>query len=151
MAKSKGIKIILNPAPVVDLPVDLLGCVDYLIPNQTELTMLSGQMDIEVGVEYLLKLGVGTVIVTLGGEGVLLTKKGIRKRIPAYHVDVIDTVAAGDAFVGTFAAALSEGMAEDQAVVFANAAAAVSVTRRGAQPSLPSRSEVDDFLARIKS
>ena len=147
IARTKGIKIILNPAPAQDLPADLIRSVDYLIPNQTELMMLSGQKDVESGIEYLLKLGVETVVVTLGEEGVLLAKNGFRKRIPAYKVDVIDTVAAGDAFVGAFAVALSEDKPEETAVFLANAAAAISVTRHGAQPSLPSRSEVDEFFS----
>jgi ribokinase len=150
IAKTKGIKIILNPAPVLDLPVDLLWSVDYLIPNQTELFMLSGQKDVENGIEYLLKLGVETVVVTLGGDGVLLAKKGLRKKFAAYKVDVIDTVAAGDAFVGGFAVALSEGKSVEQAVIMANAAAAISVTRRGAQPSLPTRTEVEEFILHNK-
>jgi ribokinase len=146
VAKAKGIKIILNPAPVRDLPVDLLSSVDYLIPNQTELFMLSGEKEVESGIEYLLKLGVETVIVTLGGDGVLMAKKGFRKRFQAFKVDAIDTVAAGDAFVGAFAVALLEGKQVEQAVILANAAAAISVTRHGAQPSLPTRTEVETFL-----
>jgi ribokinase len=147
IARSKGKMIILNPAPALKLPEDLFHSVDYLIPNQTELMMLSGQKDVESGIEYLLKLGVETVVVTLGGDGVLLAKKGFQKRFPAYKVDAVDTVAAGDAFVGAFAVALSEGKHVDSAILMANAVAAISVTRLGAQPSLPTRAEVEAFIA----
>jgi len=146
IARGKEITIILNPAPALELPVDLLSSVNYLIPNQTELLMLSGQKDVESGIEYLLKLGVETVVVTLGGDGVVLAKDGFRKKLPAYEVDVVDTVAAGDAFVGAFAVALSEGKQLEQAAEFASAAAAISVTRLGAQPSLPTRAEVEAFI-----
>lgn len=82
----------------------------------------------------------------VSADGVLLAKKGFRKRIPAYSVDAVDTVAAGDAFVGAFAVALSEGIPEDQAVELVKEAAAISVTRRGAQPSLPTRAEIQNFI-----
>jgi ribokinase len=146
IGKEKGLKVILNPAPAHDLPVDLLWSVDYLILNKTELSMLSGHADVYMGIDYLLKLGVETVIVTLGGDGVVIANKTNRKKISAYDVPVVDTVAAGDAFVGAFAVALSEGMVLEEAVSLANAAAAISVTRRGAQPSLPVRCEVEEFL-----
>jgi ribokinase len=146
VARSNGVLTILNPAPAAELPLDLLRVVDYLIPNQTELAMLTGKEGVDAGISHLLNIGVGTVIVTLGGDGVILAKRDSRKHFQAHSVKVVDTVAAGDAFVGAFTVGLSEGMTDEHAIQLANAAAAISVTRSGAQPSLPSRVEVDEFL-----
>jgi ribokinase len=92
-------------------------------------------------------LGVGTLIITLGGEGVLVLEDHTETLVPAYHVPVVDTVGAGDAFVGAFAVALTEGKTTLEAASFGNAAGALCVTRPGAQPSLPTRSEIEQFLA----
>jgi ribokinase len=90
------------------------------------------------------------LIITLGEQGVLLVTPEGRKQIPAHRVEAIDTVAAGDAFVGAFSTGIAEAMSVEDAVRLGNAAAAVAVTRRGAQPSLPTRADVSDFLRGLK-
>lgn len=147
MARERGAKVVLNPAPAQPLDDELLADVDYLIPNESELALLSGRGDLASGVRVLLERGVRGLLVTLGEQGVLLAAEGGSRVIPAYKVEAVDTVAAGDAFVGAFAVGLVEGLAPEEAARLGNAAAAVSVTRRGAQPSLPTRAEVEEFLA----
>ncbi len=146
IARRLGVKTILNPAPARELPSDLLRDVDYIIPNQVELAMLTGSQTMDEGIDCLQKSGIGTVIVTCGSEGVVLANREAVKQIPAYQVVAVDTVAAGDAFTGAFAVALSEGLSDEHAIQLANAAAAISVTRKGAQPSMPIRVEVDAFF-----
>jgi ribokinase len=150
LARRYNIHVVLNPAPAQPLEAGFLSQVDSLIPNQTELELLSGVTGTLAGVERLSAWGVNNLIVTLGEEGVLVTESGQPTTIPSYPVDAVDTTAAGDAFVGAYAVALTDGMPALQAAAWSNAAAAISVTRRGAQPSLPTRQEVEEFLARIK-
>jgi ribokinase len=147
IAKSHGAQIVLNPAPAQVLPSGLLAKVDYLIPNQTEISLLTGVDAIGVAVSFLRELGVIHLVVTLGDEGVLVSEKHREKYIPAYPVHVVDTTAAGDAFVAAFAVALTEGLDTFQSAAWGNAAGALSVTRQGAQPSLPTRSELEKFIA----
>ncbi len=150
-ARERNIAVILNPAPVLPLTPELLAQVDYLIPNQSELTLLSGMDAVSDPVraaESLYDKGIRRVIVTLGSEGVLVIEKGQEaQRLPAYRVPVVDTTAAGDAFVGAFAVALAEGRSTIEAARWGNAAGALAVGRPGAQPSLPIRAEFDAFLA----
>jgi ribokinase len=146
LAAQHGLQVVLNPAPAQPLPAKLLAKVDYFIPNEGEAMQISGTESLEAAIPKLLDMGVRNLMITLGEQGVLVVKQDSRQHIPAYPVQAVDTVAAGDAFVGAFAAGLAEGMALEQAVCLGNAAAAISVTRPGAQPSLPFRSEVDEFL-----
>jgi ribokinase len=125
--------------------------VDVLVPNEGEAELLSGQdvsdlTSAEVATDRLLKLGVGTVIVTLGERGALLAGKGSVQRFPAYDVVPVDTTAAGDAFLGGFAVAVGEGKPLVEAVRWGNAAGALATTRMGAQPSLPSRKALENTL-----
>jgi ribokinase len=156
LAKVSGARIILNPAPAQDLGDDLLKIVDVIIPNESEAERLTGQKissmeDFKHAGVSLLARGVGSVVITLGEKGVLLVegnlKRPIFNHIPAYCVATVDTTAAGDAFVGALATALGEGLKLLEAAHFANAAAALSVTKSGAQPSLPWRNEVEEFLS----
>jgi ribokinase len=119
--------------------------VNYLIPNEHEALLLAGADSLETAINKLLDMGVQNLIITLGEKGVLVASDGERKHIPAYMVKAVDTVAAGDAFVGAFATGLAEGMNVEDAVRLGNAAAAISVTRHGAQPSIPGREEVELF------
>jgi ribokinase len=147
MARDLGVRVVLNPAPARTLPEELLKQVDFLVPNQSELALLTGLQGIDMAAVAMLDLVGEAVIVTLGGDGVLIAlKKHRRVHIPAHAVTVVDTVAAGDAFVGAFGVALAEGRDARQASTFGNAAGALAVTRSGAQPSLPARLEVDRFL-----
>ncbi|MEN6410049.1 MAG: ribokinase [Anaerolineaceae bacterium] len=146
-AKARRIPVILNPAPAQPLPAHLLSGVDYLIPNQTELALLSGGItDLNEAVRWQKSQNIRCLIVTLGGEGVWASDETGTHRLPAFNVTPLDTVAAGDAFVGAFAVALSEGQPLEQALRWGNAAGAISVTRAGAQPSLPTRAELEKFL-----
>lgn len=146
LAHKHGLQVILNPAPAIDLEAELLRTVDYLIPNETELQRLTGMEDFQTAADLLHDLGVANLVVTLGGDGVYLVYDSHKIHLPAYPVAVVDTVAAGDAFVGGFAAALIEGQSILSATSFGNASAALAVTRKGAQPSLPTHDEVVAFL-----
>lgn len=156
LAQNCGVRVILNPAPARNLDPETLSRVDFLIPNESETALLTG---IEVtdassarrAANHLLQQGVGIVILTLGEKGAFLVGLGEEMHIPAYEVEVVDTTAAGDAFVGGFAVALAEGENLPKAVRFANAAGALAVTKLGAQPSLPARQEVEEFLAKNRA
>jgi ribokinase len=148
LARQYGMKVILNPAPALPLDEVFLQGVDILIPNQTELAFLTGKTSPREGALALAAIGISQVIVTLGEHGVLICEDGKALEIPAHPVNVVDTVAAGDAFVGAFAVALLEGKNVEQAARWGNAAGALAVTRAGAQPSLPDRTELEQFLAK---
>jgi ribokinase len=147
LAHKHKAQVALNPAPARNLPEKLLKQVDFLIPNQTELALLTGVQGVEMAANAMLDLISGSVIVTLGSDGVFIAQKHNRPlQVPAHSVVVVDTVAAGDAFVGAFGVAIAEGKNIVDASVFGNAAGAIAVSRAGAQPSLPSRMELDLFL-----
>jgi ribokinase len=143
LARRHGLATILNPAPVPRAPLDRLDLVDYLTPNVGEAERLAGVVGDEAAADVLVARGAGTVIVTLGEAGALCRGRGGVHRIPGLKVEAVDTTAAGDAFNGALAVALAERRDLAPALRFANAAAALACTRRGAQPSLPTRAEVD--------
>ena len=149
LARAAGRTTILNPAPAQALPDEMLSLVSALTPNETEAALLAGDAALtpEAAARTLQARGVGQVAVTLGVAGVLLVSAGGATRIPGRAVaQAVDTTAAGDCFTGALAVALGEGKSLQEAAAFANAAAALSVTKSGAQPSLPSRFEVEEFL-----
>ena len=147
LGKQQGAKILLNPAPAALLPDELFGLVDVLIPNEHELLLLAGEAaDPEQAIRVLLGKGAASILVTLGSRGALLANGGERVHLPAYPVQAVDTVAAGDAFIGALAVALAEGRPLLEAARWGNAAGAVAVTRAGAQPSLPYRGELEQML-----
>lgn len=144
-AKELGKMVILNPAPAPDeIPEEILSLVDYLTPNETEIIALNGKSkdDIREGAEKLLSRGVSNVIATLGDRGALLVNRYGETFYPARKVVSVDTTAAGDCFNGAMVAALAEGQSEAEAILFANIASSIAVTRKGAQESLPIREEV---------
>jgi ribokinase len=147
LAHRYGARVLLNPAPAQVLDVHFLSKVDYLVPNQTELALMTGMESIQDAVKALGAVGLKRVIVTLGEEGVLVVEKGQEIHLPSHRVTVVDSTAAGDAFVGAFAVALTEGHPTLTAASWGSAAGALAVTRAGAQPSLPTRSEFEDFLS----
>jgi ribokinase len=163
-ARRHGSKVVLNAAPARRLPDELLRAVDVLVVNRGEAALLvaaASDAAPAAGAETLagalLAMGPTRVFVTLGREGAVACTRGgdggtgAAPRIlrqPGFRVDSIDAVAAGDAFVGAVAVALAEGMGEDASLRLACAAGALATTKRGAQPSLPRRAEVDAFLAR---
>lgn len=146
LAVKNGMHIVLNPAPARSLPPELLSMVEFFIPNEREAMQIAGVDSLEPAIQKLLDLGVRNLIVTLGEHGVLLVTPQARKEFPAHRVQAVDTVAAGDAFVGAFATGIAEGISVEDAIRLGNAAAAISVMRHGAQPSLPTRADVNDFL-----
>ena len=144
MAHEVGSRVILNPAPAMPLPLALLRNVSVLTPNESEAESLtgisvSGDASAARAARQLHERGVETVIITLGSRGAYVSSGSMRERVAGYRVNEVDTTAAGDVFNGALAVALAERLALRQAVRFANAAAARSVTRRGAQSSAPSR------------
>ncbi len=149
-AFEKNVKVILNPAPAQYLPDDVLQCLYLITPNETEAELLTGIRVVndetaEQASSILVAKGCRNVIITLGSKGAFLYTENIRKVIPAPAVTAVDTTAAGDCFNGALAVGLSEGMALDEAVSFACKVAAISVTRMGAQSSIPLRKEVDQL------
>ncbi|MCG6574944.1 ribokinase [Pseudomonas sp. AF32] len=146
-----GKTVILNPAPASHaLPADWYASVDYLIPNESEAAMLSGLAvdsleTAEAAAAQLMAAGAGKVIVTLGSQGLMFANGASFEHFPAPKVKAVDTTAAGDTFVGGFAAALANGKSEAEAIRFGQVAAALSVTRVGAQPSIPTLLEVQAF------
>lgn len=160
-ARRRGVTTILNPAPVPDAPLDLWPLVDYLTPNEGEAARLGGmrvsdRASAADAARSLRGQGVGAVVVTLGADGATCLGARDAFHVPGFTVDVLDTTAAGDTFNGALAVALGEraslALGEraslEAALRFANAAAALACTRRGAQPSLPQRAEVMSFLGR---
>lgn len=146
-ASEKNIKVILDPAPVVELSTEILTHIDIITPNKTEAEMLSGIKvnNIEAAkkaAKIIYKKGVKNVVITLGALGAVVYSAGKINVVPAKSVEAVDTTAAGDVFNGALAVALSEGKELDEAVEFACMAAAVSVTRMGAQSSIPYRNEL---------
>jgi ribokinase len=151
LAASKGALVILNPAPARAIPGELLQLFSILTPNESEAEMLTGDRINGVraakrAAEALLRRGVQTVILTLGAKGALIASKQGTHLVPGFQVKTVDTTAAGDVFNGALAVALTEGRSLDRAVRFANAAAAISVTRMGAQRSAPRRRGIMRFL-----
>lgn len=147
LAKAYDVPVVLNPAPSQALPQSLLKNVDYLTPNQHELLHLVGKDTTDAAIAELRKSGVKNLIVTLGANGARVISDNIDQHLPADEVTAVDTTAAGDAFNGALAVALAEGKPLLEAVRYGMAAGALASTKRGAQPSLPSRDSVENFLA----
>jgi len=151
-AHRAGARVILNPAPAQALPAEILKKIAVLTPNETEAELLTGAPvnDVRSAIAAARKLrrrGVETVVITLGKRGALVATADGEVLVKGFLVKPIDTTAAGDVFNGALAVALAEDRALLEAVRFANAAAAISVTRRGAQPSAPRRAEVNQLLS----
>jgi len=152
-AKESGLRVLLNPAPARSLPDELISLPDFLVPNETELGLLTDQTvnDIssaENASKRLLKRGAQRIIVTLSANGALIVTKENTKHIPSFRVNVVDTTAAGDAFIGGFASALLQNIALEEAVRYGCACGALSTTKFGAQPSLPTKEEVENFISK---
>lgn len=151
IAHQHNTSVVLNPAPARELSDELLSLVDIITPNETEAEKLTGirvenDEDAARAAGALHDKGIETVIITLGSRGVWASVKGEGQRVPGFKVKAIDTIAAGDTFNGALVTALLEDKPLAEAIRFAHAAAAIAVTRKGAQPSVPWRKEIDEFL-----
>lgn len=150
IAKNMGKKVILNPAPAHSLPDSLLRNLHMLIANETEAEYIAGiqitDMDsVARAADIISDKGVGCVVITLGAKGAFVKEKGNYHQIPGYKVKAVDATAAGDTFCGAVCVALAEGRSITEAVGFANRCASVTVTRMGAQSSLPYRKEIESM------
>ena len=154
IAHENGVKVILNPAPVQAVNDEIYQMLYMITPNEVEASILSGveitdDLSAERAAAFFMDKGVENVIVTLGSKGAYVKTADFSSIIPCYKVSVVDTTGAGDAFNGGLVTALSEGMGIIDAVKFANAVAALSVTKIGTSNTMPSRMEIDAFLAGI--
>jgi ribokinase len=154
-ARSLGVKVVWDPAPVRDLPDEIYDSVDLLTPNQVEAASLTGVEVTDVGsaeaaADLLLGRGVPAVVVKLGEDGAYYASADGRGHVAAYDVEAVDTVAAGDAFGAALAVALSEGRDLRDAAQFGAAAGALAVTRPGAQEAMPLRAEVEELSRRVR-
>ena len=151
LARQNHALFILNPAPAASLPDGLFPLIDFITPNENELELLSGikivdDSSIKRASEKLMQKGVRNIIVTLGKRGAMLVNHTCAKLFPVSEVKVVDSTAAGDAFNGAFASSISEGHSIEESIEFANKVASISVTRMGAQSSMPFLNEIKDLI-----
>lgn len=151
LARSHGTRVVLNPAPAQPLSSELLALVDLITPNQTEAELLTGvkvsdEASAALAADRFHQMGISDVMITLGSQGVYCSNARQQQLIPGFRVEAVDTTAAGDTFNGALLAAELAGADFNAAVRFAHGAAALSVTKFGAQSSIPSKVEVDAFL-----
>lgn len=154
MCEEAGVALMLNPAPAAELPERLLKRVTYLTPNEKELEKISGMRvrdgeEAKRAAEALVKRGVKNVIATMGSRGALISNGEGSEAIAGYKVTAVDTVAAGDSFNGALAYGITKGKSLRESVKIANAVGALTVTKKGAVPSLPYLREVLDFLKTV--
>lgn len=155
MAKEQGALTLLNPSPPVQLPSHILPLVDFIVPNEVEAKLLTGikwkgDREIRKMAEKFLDQGVKNVVITLGSNGLFFKNRSEEFWMEAFRVNVVDTTAAGDAFLGALASGLIENKPIQEVLKFANGAGALATTKLGAQPSLPSRRDLNMFLKRIE-
>jgi ribokinase len=153
LARRAKVTTILNPAPAAKIDPAIYRLCDYVTPNETEASEITGVSvtsidDARKAGDALLKMGVGTALITLGANGVLLHSQAQSVHVPGFKVKVVETTGAGDAFNGSFAVAIGEGRSPVDAARFGCATAALSVTKAGTAPSMPIRAEIEAMLAR---
>jgi ribokinase len=151
LGREAGALTVLNPAPCLELSDNLLRCCDWIAPNEVEAAQLSGvkvreRADAAIAAKRLRKRSGANVLVTLGDDGVWIDTNAFAGHVPGFKVAAVDTVGAGDTFIGAFVTQLAEGAVAREAARFGCAAAALSVTRRGAQAGIPHRNEVEAWL-----
>lgn len=154
LAAENSVQVILNPAPANEIPSEVLEKVNIITPNETETELLTGievidEQSARKAANALHHQGVDTVIITRGSEGAFVSDGNEAFSVPAFSQQVVDTTAAGDVFNGTLSVALVEGRPLREAVAFACAAAGISTTILGAQPSIPDRVKIDELMATI--
>lgn len=143
LSRKHDLLTILDPAPFKEIPDEILGSVDILVPNSIEIMQMTGEQDVKGAAEVLIRRGVKRIILTAGAQGAFLFEQDLMTRIPAPSVTPVDTTAAGDAFAGGIAVALSEYRGVEDAIRFANCCGALACTVLGAQTSLPERAAVE--------
>ena len=151
IASADGVKVILNPAPAQELSDDILGKITILTPNESEAQLLTGikvdsAEDAAKAADVLMGKGVQIVLLTMGARGAYIATAEFKELIPGFKVKAVDATAAGDVFNGALAVAIAQNKPVREAVSFANAAAALSVTKLGAQPSAPTKEQIDKFM-----
>ncbi len=153
IAHAAGVTVVLNPAPAASLPDEVLRKVDIIAPNETEAQTLTGVTiqnveDAQRAAAVFFEKGVKQVVITLGYMGAFATDGAKSELVPRISVDAVDTTGAGDAFLGGFLTALSEGRSLFDALRFGNATGALSVTKKGTAPAMPRRTEIDELMKR---
>jgi len=153
-AKQQGVLTLLNPSPPIPLSSDILSLVDFLVPNEWEAQYLTGLKmergkDIQKMADQLLDMGAKNVVITLGPRGLFFKNETEAIWMRAFRVNVVDTTAAGDAFMGALACGLADNKPIREILNFANGAGALATTKLGAQPSLPSRRSLNQFLSKV--
>ena len=153
-AKDQGALTLLNPSPPVHLSSSILSLVDFIVPNELEAQFLTGikwkgEQEIRKMAKKLLDMGVKNVVITLGSKGLFFKNRGEELWMEAFKVKVVDTTAAGDAFLGALAFGLSENKPIQEVLRFANGAGALATTKLGAQPSLPLKKDLNRFLSNV--
>jgi ribokinase len=151
IAKRNGLFVILNPAPALKLDDETMRCVDVIIPNETEAEYLTGipvvdEQSLHDAIQYFLGKGIPHCLITLGSKGVAYGGPDGIEHFPALTVDSVDSTAAGDSFIGALAVEVSKDISIVEAIRYCNTVAALTVTKHGAQESLPTREEVAEFL-----
>jgi len=155
IAHNMGVKVILNPAPVQEIPKELYSKIDFFTPNEVEASILSGVTietieDARAAAQIFIDRGTENVIITLGSKGALVVTSSKVEMIESYKVNAVDTTGAGDAYNGGFATAIAEGKDIFEAAKFASAVGALSVTKIGTSPAMPYRKEIDEFILNNK-
>jgi ribokinase len=155
MAKKHGVRVLLNPAPAVELPDSIIKCVDIITPNETEADIWTGikpesDDSAKTALLSLRSRGIGQVIITMGSKGAMYNAGGEIRIKPVPDVKVVDTTAAGDSFNAAVAVALADGKTIDEAVEFANIVGTLTVTKKGAQASLPDMRDVEEFIKNLQ-
>ncbi|MFA9488402.1 MULTISPECIES: ribokinase [unclassified Mannheimia] len=153
IAKENNTQVVLNPAPARELPDKLLSLLDMITPNETEAEILTGvkvvdEESAKQAAQAFHQKGIEKVLITLGSKGVFVSESEQGEIVAGFRVNAVDTTAAGDTFNGALVTAMLEDKPLNEAIRFAHAAAAISVTRKGAQPSIPTRQETLDFLSK---
>lgn len=151
-AKENGVCVLLNPAPAKELPDELIALADFVLPNETELSLLTNQTVVDVAsaeqaAKRLIERGAQHVIVTLGGQGALGIDQQTSTHVNTFDVNVVDTTAAGDAFIGGFANAYLQNKSVEESIRYGCACGAFATTKFGAQPSLPTKEEVERIMS----
>jgi ribokinase len=154
LASARSVPVILDPAPARPIPTDLYRYVDYLTPNEMEAAAIVGfpvedALSADRAAQELLGRGIGCVVIKMGSQGAFYATQDVSEFLPAFQVEAVDTVAAGDAFNAGLAVAISAGRGLRDAVRWGMAAGAIAVTRPGAQQAMPTRHEVEEFLRRV--